>query len=57
MEELGPKRDTIVTSIVKVLLFSLTLQLAVMISRIASGGKNIMPKIIKQNQRLMKIMI
>lgn len=46
------KTDTIVTSIGQGFALASPLQLAVMISRIASGGKNIMPKIIKQNSKI-----
>ncbi len=46
------KTDTIVTSIGQGYALASPLQLAVMISRIASGGKNIMPKIIKQNSKI-----
>ena len=46
------KTDTIVTSIGQGFALASPLQLAVMISRIASGGKNIMPKILKQNSNI-----
>ena len=46
------KTDTVVTSIGQGFALASPLQLAVMISRIAAGGKNILPSIIKKKQNV-----
>ena len=48
------KTDTVVTSIGQGFALASPLQLAVMISRIAAGGKNISPSIIKKNQNVVE---
>ena len=48
------KTDTVVTSIGQGFALASPLQLAVMISRIAAGGKNILPSIIKKNQNVVE---
>ena len=48
------KTDTVVTSIGQGFALASPLQLAVMISRIAAGGKNILPSIIKNDQNVVE---